>query len=99
MGKLDSGQCNGRTPERLKASHRGASAFDRSMILLNKIVEVSATPHLNVLPLRILTPQKPKGQVALHVSHVSSGVPNGTSTPGRRTDTPADSKVSLSTRE
>jgi hypothetical protein len=35
MGKLDAGQCNGRTPESLEASHRGASAFDRSMILLN----------------------------------------------------------------
>jgi hypothetical protein len=35
MGKLDTGQSNGRTPERLEASHhRGASAFDRSMILL-----------------------------------------------------------------
>ena len=66
VGKFDAGQGNGRTPERLEASHhRGASAFDRSMILLNEIVEVLATPHLNVLPLRVLPPQKPKGQVAL----------------------------------
>src|ERR1700736_6592663 len=65
MGKLDAGQGNGRTPERLEASHGGASAFDRSMILLNEIVKVLATPHLNVLPLRVLPPQKPKGQVAL----------------------------------
>jgi hypothetical protein len=65
MGKLDAGQCYGRTPERLEASHRGASAFDRPMILLNEIVEVLATSHLNVLPPRILAPQKPKGQVAL----------------------------------
>jgi hypothetical protein len=35
MGKLDAGQCNGRGPERLKVSHRGAAAFDRSMILLD----------------------------------------------------------------
>jgi hypothetical protein len=35
MGKLDAGQRDGRTPERLEASHRGASAFDRSMILLD----------------------------------------------------------------
>jgi hypothetical protein len=35
------------------------------MILLNQIVELLATPHLYVLPLRILPPQKPKGQVAL----------------------------------
>jgi hypothetical protein len=54
-----------RSPERLEASHRGASAFDRSVILLNEIVEVLATPHLNVLPLRILPPQVPKGEVAL----------------------------------
>jgi hypothetical protein len=65
MGKLDADQGNGRTPERLEASHGRASAFDRSMILLNEIVEVLATPHLKELPLRILAPQKPKGQVAL----------------------------------
>ena len=40
MGKFDTGQGNGRAPERLEASHhRSASAFDRSMILLNEIVE------------------------------------------------------------
>jgi hypothetical protein len=66
MGKLDAGQCNGRTAERLEAPpNRGAAAFNRSMILLNEIVEVPATPHLNVLPLRILPPQIPKGQVTL----------------------------------
>jgi hypothetical protein len=62
MGELDTGQCNGRTPERLEASHhRGASAFDRSMILLYEIVAVLVASHLNILPLRILPPQKPKG--------------------------------------
>jgi hypothetical protein len=65
MGKLDAGQRNRCTPERLETSHRGASAFDRPVILLNEVIEVLATPHLNILPLRILTPQKPKGQVAL----------------------------------
>jgi len=35
------------------------------MILLNQIVEVLATSHLNKLPLRILPPQKPKDQMAL----------------------------------
>jgi hypothetical protein len=40
MGKLDAGQRNGRTAERLEASQRGASAFDRSMILLNQIIQV-----------------------------------------------------------
>jgi hypothetical protein len=54
MRKLDAGQGNGRTPERLEAAHGGASAFDRSMILLNEIAKVLATPHLNVFPLRIL---------------------------------------------
>jgi hypothetical protein len=47
MGKLDAGQCNGRTPERLKTSHRGASAFGRSMSLLNKIVKVLAGRYRN----------------------------------------------------
>jgi hypothetical protein len=68
MGKLDAGQCNGRTPERLKTSHGGASAFDRSMILFNKIIKVLVPSHLNVLPLRIFSPQKPKGQMALPVA-------------------------------
>src|SRR6202521_4756717 len=69
MGKLDTGQGDGRTPERLEASpHRSASAFDRSMILLNEIVEVLVTSHLNILPFRILPPQKSKGQVARHVA-------------------------------
>jgi hypothetical protein len=54
MGKLDAGQGDGRTAERLEATHRGASTFDRPMILLNQIVEVLATPHLNELPLWIL---------------------------------------------
>ena len=64
-GKFDTSQCDGCTPKGLEASHRGASAFDRSMILLNEIVEVLATPHLNVLPLRILPSQITKSQVAL----------------------------------
>jgi hypothetical protein len=65
MGKLDTSQRDGRTREGLETSHRGASAFDRSVILLNEIVEVLATPHLDVLPLRVFPPQKPKGHVAL----------------------------------
>jgi hypothetical protein len=66
MGQFDTGQGNGRTLERFEASHhRGASAFDRSMSLLNKIVEVLITSHLNILPLRILAPQKPKSHVTL----------------------------------
>jgi hypothetical protein len=65
MGELNSGQCNGRTFEGLETSHRSASAFDRPMILLNEIVEVLVTPHLHEFPLWILTPQKPKGRVAL----------------------------------
>ncbi len=68
MGKLYSGQCNGRTAERLEACHGGTSAFDRAMILLNKIVEILAAPHLRILPLRILPSEKPQGQMALHVA-------------------------------
>jgi diadenosine tetraphosphate (Ap4A) HIT family hydrolase len=44
----------GRTPERLEASHRGASAFNRSMILLGKIVEVGCSS-----PERISTSDPP----------------------------------------
>ena len=69
MRKLDSGQGNGPTPERLESPyHRGASAFDRAMILLDDIIEVLVASHLNILPLRILAPQKPKGHVALQVA-------------------------------
>ncbi len=69
MGKLDTGQGNGRTPERLEAPHhRAASAFNRSMILLDEIIEVRVTSHLNIFPLRILPPQKPKDKVALQVA-------------------------------
>jgi hypothetical protein len=63
MGKLNAGQCNRCTAEGLEATHRSASAFDRSMILLNEVVEVLATPHVNVLPLRILPPQIPKAHI------------------------------------
>jgi hypothetical protein len=38
MGKLDAGQCYRSTPERLEASHRGATAFDRPMILLKRLL-------------------------------------------------------------
>ena len=38
------------------------------MILLNDIVEVLITSHLNILPLRILAPQKPKRHVTLQVA-------------------------------
>jgi hypothetical protein len=62
MGKFDARQGNGRSPERLEASYpHGATAFDRSMILLYESVEVLVTSHLNILSLRILPPQKPKG--------------------------------------
>jgi hypothetical protein len=61
MSKLNSAQCERRALDGLQASHRGAAAFDRAMILSDEIVEILAAPHLNVLPLRILPPQKPKG--------------------------------------
>jgi hypothetical protein len=45
-----------------------ANAFDRSMVLLNKIIQVWATSYLDVLPFWMLPPQKSKGQVALSVA-------------------------------
>jgi hypothetical protein len=38
------------------------------MILLNDIVEVPITSDLNILPFRILVPQKPKSHVTLQVT-------------------------------
>jgi hypothetical protein len=40
MSKLDSSQRYSRTPKSFKAARGGASTFDRSMILLNQIIEV-----------------------------------------------------------
>ena len=53
MGKLDTGQGNGRAPERLEAPHhRGTSAFDRSMILLDERYGVTPTRRMRYVTLR-----------------------------------------------
>ena len=68
MRELDPAQCNRCASERLKAAHRGASAFDSAMVLLNQVIEVLAAPHLDELPPRVLPPQKPQRQVTLLVT-------------------------------
>ena len=58
MGKLDTRQGNVRSPKRFEAGHWSTSPFDRSVVLLNEIVEIARAPHLDILPSRILPSQK-----------------------------------------
>ena len=64
MRKLNAGQCDGRSSERLELHHWGAATFDRAMILLDDVVEVAAIPHDDVLPPRILCAQLTQRSVA-----------------------------------
>jgi hypothetical protein len=55
MRQLDTGAHDGGIS---KTCHPGAAAFDRTMILLNDVVEVATAPHPQVFPLRILPSQQ-----------------------------------------
>jgi hypothetical protein len=68
MRQLDSGKRDGGISKRLETHHRGAAALDRTMILLNDVVEVATTPHSYVLPLRILASQEPQRRVTRRVA-------------------------------
>jgi hypothetical protein len=51
-------------PIRFEAQHRSPAAFDRTMILLNDVVQVAAVPDENILPPRIMPAQQPKRLMA-----------------------------------
>ena len=68
MRQLDSGERDGGISKRLEALHRYAAPLDRTMILLNDVVEVATTPHSYPLPLRILASQEPKRGVTQAVA-------------------------------
>ncbi|HWX36929.1 MAG TPA: PIN domain-containing protein [Steroidobacteraceae bacterium] len=56
MGKLDTGQRDRRTPERLEASHRGASAFDSHEIpIAQPVGDVPANAQLDDLGIEAAT--------------------------------------------
>ena len=50
MGPLDAGYGDGRVVEGLEPRHRCAAPFDRSMILLNDVVQIRAGLRVDVAP-------------------------------------------------
>ena len=50
--------------EGLEPEHRRASSLDRSVILLDDIVEVLAGSNMHAPPHRMLSPKQPEGAVA-----------------------------------
>src|SRR5690348_685561 len=68
MRQLNSGKCDSRVSKRFEAHHCDASAFDRTMILLNDVVEVAAASHQYVFPPKVLTPKEPERCVSCGVS-------------------------------
>jgi len=60
MRQLDARECYGRIAERFEAQHGSTAAFDRTMILLNEVVQVGTAPDEHILPLRILPAQAPQ---------------------------------------
>jgi Domain of unknown function (DUF3387) len=68
MSQLDSGDRDGRVGEGLEPSHRRTAALDGSVILLDDVVEVLASPDLDVAPTRVLATQQPQRAPARHVA-------------------------------
>ena len=60
MRQFDASNCDGRVRERFEPSHRRTASLDRPMILLNDVVEILASPHVQVPPTGVLTPQQPQ---------------------------------------
>jgi hypothetical protein len=48
LHELNSSERHGRRPEGLEPQHRSHLALDRSMVLLNDVVEVFKLPELNL---------------------------------------------------
>ena len=60
MHQLNASERYRRIAKRFEAQHGSAAAFDRTMILLNDVVQVEVAPDENILPPRILPAQKPQ---------------------------------------
>ena len=60
MCQLDASERYRCIAERFEAQHGSAAAFDRTMILLNDVVDVRTLPDENILPLRIFPAQEPQ---------------------------------------
>ena len=65
--QLNPGERDLRGLEGLESQHRGAAAFDGSMVLLDDIVQIPAVAHSDILPSRVLLTQQSHGQVARRV--------------------------------
>jgi len=59
MRKFHSGKRDRSIPERLEADHGRAPSLDRTVVLLDDVVEVLASPNLNMAPDGMLAPQSP----------------------------------------
>jgi hypothetical protein len=58
MRELHARERNGRRAKGLEGKHRHAATLDRSMVLLDDVVEVSATAYDDTLPPGIFLPQQ-----------------------------------------
>jgi hypothetical protein len=54
--------------ERLESGHRCAASLNRSVTLLDEVIEVPARPHLHISPARMLASQQPKRATTRRVS-------------------------------
>jgi hypothetical protein len=60
VGEFDAGDRDGGIGERLEACHRCASPLDRTMVLLDEVVEVTICANRYVAPTRMLASKQPQ---------------------------------------
>ena len=68
MSEFDARDRNCRIGKRLEAFHRSASPLDRSMVLLNDVVQVLGTPNSDSAPSRVLALQESQRPVARYMA-------------------------------
>jgi hypothetical protein len=57
--ELSAGDRDGRSRERLEPGHRRTTPLDRTMVLLDDLVQVLAGPHFDVAPARVVALKEP----------------------------------------
>jgi hypothetical protein len=68
MRKLNARDRDGGVGERLESGHGDAAPLDRTMVLLNNVVQVFAASDLDVPPAGMLPSQQPQRPMTRHVS-------------------------------